>query len=81
MSLTASPPVIFLDEPTTGLDPRSRLTMWQMTRQLKAEGTSILLTTQYMDEADQLADRIVVIDNGKVIAEDTADELKAPRGK
>lgn len=80
MSLIASPPVIFLDEPTTGLDPRSRLAMWDMIRQLKAEGTSILLTTQYMDEADQLADGIVVIDNGKVIAEGTADELKARVG-
>ncbi|MFC6099979.1 ATP-binding cassette domain-containing protein [Olivibacter domesticus] len=80
MSLIASPPVIFLDEPTTGLDPRSRLAMWEMIRQLKAEGTSILLTTQYMDEADQLADRIVVIDNGLVIAEGTADELKARVG-
>ncbi len=80
MSLIASPPVIFLDEPTTGLDPRSRLAMWDMIRQLKAEGTSILLTTQYMDEADQLADWIVVIDNGKVIAEGTADELKARVG-
>jgi len=80
MSLIASPPVIFLDEPTTGLDPRSRLAMWEMIRQLKADGTSILLTTQYMDEADQLADNIVVIDNGMVIAEGTADELKARVG-
>ena len=80
MSLIASPPVIFLDEPTTGLDPRSRLAMWEMIRQLKTEGTSILLTTQYMDEADQLADNIVVIDNGMVIAEGTADELKARVG-
>ncbi|HWV73265.1 MAG TPA: ATP-binding cassette domain-containing protein [Pseudosphingobacterium sp.] len=80
MSLIASPPVIFLDEPTTGLDPRSRLAMWEMIRQLKMEGTSILLTTQYMDEADQLADNIVVIDNGVVIAEGTSDELKARVG-
>lgn len=80
MSLIASPPVIFLDEPTTGLDPRSRLAMWEMIRQLKAEGTTILLTTQYMDEADQLADQIIVIDNGKVIAEGTADELKSRVG-
>jgi ABC-2 type transport system ATP-binding protein len=76
MSLIASPPILFLDEPTTGLDPRSRLTMWEMIKQLVAKGTTILLTTQYMEEADQLADRIVVIDNGKVIAEGTADTLK-----
>ncbi len=80
MSLIASPPIIFLDEPTTGLDPRSRLTMWEMIKQLVASGTTILLTTQYMDEADHLADRIVVIDNGKVIAEGTADTLKARVG-
>lgn len=76
MSLIAFPPVIFLDEPTTGLDPRSRLTMWETIRKLASQGITILLTTQYMDEADQLADRIVVIDNGKVIAEGTTDELK-----
>lgn len=76
MSLIASPPVIFLDEPTTGLDPRSRMTIWNMTKQLAKSGTTILLTTQYMEEADFLADRIVVIDNGKVIAEGTAAELK-----
>lgn len=80
ISLIASPPVIFLDEPTTGLDPRSRLTMWEIIRQLAAAGTTILLTTQYMDEADQLADKIVVIDGGKVIAEGTNDELKARIG-
>lgn len=77
MSLIASPPIIFLDEPTTGLDPRSRLTMWNMIKALASGGTTILLTTQYMEEADQLADNIVVIDNGKVIAEGTATELKS----
>lgn len=80
MSLIASPPVIFLDEPTTGLDPRSRITMWNIIKQLAKDGTTILLTTQYMDEADQLADKIVVIDNGKVIAQGTADTLKTKVG-
>jgi ABC-2 type transport system ATP-binding protein len=80
-SLIAVPPVIFLDEPTTGLDPRSRLTMWAVIKQLVSEGSTILLTTQYLDEADQLADRIAVIDGGKVIAEGTADELKEKVGK
>jgi ABC-2 type transport system ATP-binding protein len=81
VSLIAAPPVIFLDEPTTGLDPRSRLAMWQIIKDLMAAGTSILLTTQYLEEADQLADRIVVIDGGKVIAEGTATELKRKVGK
>lgn len=76
MSLISSPPVIFLDEPTTGLDPRSRMTMWKMIRSLADNGTTILLTTQYMEEADYLADKIVVIDNGRVIAEGTSDNLK-----
>lgn len=76
MSLIAAPPVIFLDEPTTGLDPRSRLTMWETIKRLASNGTTILLTTQYMEEADFLADNIVVIDGGKVIAEGTADQLK-----
>ncbi|HYH36476.1 MAG TPA: ATP-binding cassette domain-containing protein [Candidatus Saccharimonadales bacterium] len=80
MSLIASPPIIFLDEPTTGLDPRSRLTMWAMIKKLVEGGTTVLLTTQYMDEADHLANEIVVIDTGKVIAEGTADQLKAKVG-
>lgn len=80
MSLIASPPIIFLDEPTTGLDPRSRITMWKMIKQLCDNGTTILLTTQYMEEADQLADNIVVIDNGRVIAEGTAAQLKSKIG-
>lgn len=81
VSLIATPPVIFLDEPTTGLDPRSRLAMWDIINRLKSQGTTILLTTQYLEEADQLADRIVVIDGGKVIAEGTAGELKSKVGK
>jgi ABC-2 type transport system ATP-binding protein len=80
MSLIANPPIIFLDEPTTGLDPRSRLAIWDMIKQLAKNGTTILLTTQYLEEADLLADNIVVIDGGKVIAEGTADELKAKVG-
>jgi ABC-2 type transport system ATP-binding protein len=80
MSLVASPPIIFLDEPTTGLDPRSRLTMWETIKLLAKNGVTILLTTQYMDEADHLADNIVVIDGGKVIAEGTADQLKSKVG-
>jgi ABC-2 type transport system ATP-binding protein len=69
VSLIASPPIIFLDEPTTGLDPRSRLIMWDIIEQLVSTGTTILLTTQDMDEADHLADRIVVINRGKIIAD------------
>lgn len=80
MSLIASPPVIFLDEPTTGLDPRSRNSMWKMIKALANDGTTILLTTQYMDEADSLADHIIVIDHGVVIAQGTATELKAKVG-
>src|SRR5215472_4964708 len=80
VSLIATPPVLYLDEPTTGLDPRSRLAMWEIIKSLLAGGTTILLTTQYLDEADQLADRIVVIDGGKVIAEGTADALKSKVG-
>jgi ABC-2 type transport system ATP-binding protein len=79
-SLIAQPPLIFLDEPTTGLDPRTRLQMWDTIRQLVASGSTVLLTTQYLDEADQLADRIAVIDSGKVIAEGTSAELKASVG-
>ncbi len=79
-SLIAQPPLIFLDEPTTGLDPRTRSQMWDTIRQLVATGSTVLLTTQYLDEADQLADRIAVIDTGKVVAEGTADELKASIG-
>lgn len=77
MSLVASPTVIFLDEPTTGLDPRSRLALWQMIRDLAKTGTTILLTTQYMEEAEFLADNVIVIDHGKVIAEGTTRQLKA----
>ncbi len=81
VSLIATPPIIFLDEPTTGLDPRSRLAMWKIIEGLVTKGTTILLTTQYLEEADQLADKIVVIDGGKVIANGTAAELKAKVGK
>lgn len=80
VSLIATPPVIFLDEPTTGLDPRSRLAMWDIIKKLLAGGTTILLTTQYLEEADQLADQIVVIDGGKVIAEGTSAQLKSKVG-
>jgi len=75
-ALVARPPVLFLDEPTTGLDPRSRLDLWEMIEELTGEGTTVLLTTQYLDEADRLADDIAVIDHGKVIASGTPAELK-----
>jgi ABC-2 type transport system ATP-binding protein len=77
MTLVGNPKVIFLDEPTTGLDPRSRRTMWDIIRGLAAEGTTILLTTQYLDEADQLAHRVAVLDGGRIVAEGTPAELKA----
>jgi ABC-2 type transport system ATP-binding protein len=79
-SLLVSPPVLFLDEPTTGLDPRSRNGMWEVIRDLVEDGTTVLLTTQYLEEADQLADSIAVIDHGRVIAEGTADQLKTQVG-
>jgi len=75
-ALVASPPVLFLDEPTTGLDPRSRLDLWGVIRELVARGSTLLLTTQYLEEADHLADRIMVIDQGRDIAQGTPDELK-----
>jgi ABC-2 type transport system ATP-binding protein len=76
-SLVAIPEVLFLDEPTTGLDPRSRNQVWELVRRISSEGTTVLLTTQYLDEADRLAERLAVVDHGKVIAEGTSRELKA----
>ena len=79
-ALVAAPPVLFLDEPTTGLDPRSRIELWTVIRELVADGATLLLTTQYLEEADQLADDIVVIDRGRAIAHGTSDELKSQVG-
>ena len=79
-ALVARPPVMFLDEPTTGLDPRSRLGLWDVIEGLVKQGTTVLLTTQYLDEADKLADSIAVVDRGRVIARGTSDELKAEVG-
>lgn len=79
-SLIGRPKVMFLDEPTTGLDPRTRIELWQVIRELKNNGTGIILTTQYLDEADELADQIAVIDNGVVIAEGTSNQLKQKTG-
>ncbi|WP_110469454.1 ATP-binding cassette domain-containing protein [Williamsia limnetica] len=81
VSLLASPPVLFLDEPTTGLDPRSRQELWDVLKSLVSHGTTLLLTTQYLEEADQLADNIVVIDKGKIIAAGTPLQLKEQAGK
>jgi ABC-2 type transport system ATP-binding protein len=79
-SLVAAPPVLFLDEPTTGLDPHGRIALWELLGELTAQATSVLLTTQYMEEADRLADAIVVVDKGRVVARGTADQLKARVG-
>jgi ABC-2 type transport system ATP-binding protein len=81
VSLVATPPVLFLDEPTTGLDPRSRTELWEVLRGLVADGTTLLLTTQYLEEADQLADNIIVIDKGTVIAHGTPTQLKDQAGR
>ena len=79
-ALIGRPRLLFLDEPTTGLDPRSRLGMWDVIRGLVREGTTLLLTTQYLEEADELADTIAVVDDGRIIARGTADELKSQVG-
>jgi ABC-2 type transport system ATP-binding protein len=77
MTLISDPEIIFLDEPTTGLDPRSRLTMWEIVRDLVTDGTTVFLTTQYLEEADQLADRVAILDGGRLVAQGTPAELKA----
>ena len=79
-SIVVAPDLIFLDEPTTGLDPRSRTQVWNIVRLLAAEGTTVLLTTQYLEEADQLTDRIAVVDHGRIIAEGTSSDLKSSVG-
>jgi ABC-2 type transport system ATP-binding protein len=79
MSLIGDPPVIFLDEPTTGLDPQARIEVWQAVRDLAAHGTTVLLTTQYLDEAEQLADRIAILHAGRIIVNGTLAELKQMR--
>jgi ABC-2 type transport system ATP-binding protein len=79
-SLVTRPEILFLDEPTTGLDPRSRNQVWDLVRQIAADGTTVLLTTQYLEEADRLAERMAVVDHGRVIAEGTSRELKASIG-
>jgi ABC-2 type transport system ATP-binding protein len=81
ISLIAKPPILFLDEPTTGLDPHSRLTMWKLINDLLTSGVTIFLTTQYLEEADRLADKIAIIDRGKIVAEGTADHLKQQVGE
>jgi ABC-2 type transport system ATP-binding protein len=77
MSLIGNPPIIFLDEPTTGLDPEARIEVWQVVAELAEQGTTVLLTTQYLDEAEQLADRIAILHQGRIIANGTLAELKA----
>jgi ABC-2 type transport system ATP-binding protein len=79
-SLAGRPPVLLLDEPTTGLDPRTRLQLWSIVEELRRDGTTVLLTTQYLEEADRLAQRIAVVDHGRIVAEGTATELKATIG-
>ena len=79
-SLIVTPDLLFLDEPTTGMDPRSQLQVWELVRDIAAAGTTVLLTTQYLEEADQLAEQIAVIDHGRIVAEGTSAQLKAKVG-